>query len=160
MALGSSDIYKHYVKEGGNLPYNVWSSICQEYNQRAMEEIILQGEELNLGNNLSTVSIGRIRTNPKNPMINWKASYEVRDELLAEGKKLYDKETGEGHKWFVYHDEPWYFRFYWRKEKCTIPNKTVYQFRATRGKMGNKTKLKELLRSDDLAYLRFRKLNE
>lgn len=160
MAYTSMDIYKHYKKEGGDLEYSVWASICQEYNQRAMEEIVLQGEELNMGNHLSTLSIGRIRANPKNPAVDWKSSFEVRDELRAEGKKLYDKETGEGHKWLVFFTDPYYCRFYWRKENCTIPNKTVYQFRATRGKMGNKTKLKDLLNTDDLAYLRFRKLDE
>lgn len=160
MSVLSADIYKHYKKEGGKLSYKQWASICQEYNQRAMEEIILQGGVLNLGNNLSTISIGRIRRNPKNKQINWAESYKLRDKLLQQGKKLYDKETGEGEKWFVYFTHEWFCRFYWRKEKCTIPNKSVYQFRATRGKMGNKRKLKEHLRSDDLAYLKFQKLSD
>lgn len=156
----SADIYAHYKKEGGDLPYSKWASICQEYNQRAMEEIILEGGVLNLGNHLSTLSVGRFRRNPKNKMVNWHESFKLRDKLVAEGKKLYDKQTGEGEKWLVYFTHEWPCRFYWRKEKCTIPNKSVYQFRATRGKMGNKTKLKEILNSDDLAYLRFRKLYE
>lgn len=156
----SADIYKHYKKEGGKLSYSEWASICQEYNQRAMEEIILEGGELNLGNNLSTLCVGRFRRNPKNKMVNWAESYKLRDELLAEGKELYDKETGEGEKWLVYYTHEWVCRFYWRKEKCIIANKSVYQFRATRGKMGNKTRLKEILNNDDMAYLRFRKLNE
>lgn len=160
MGFVSADIYKHYKKTGGDLSYQQWSSICQEYNQRAMEEIILQGGVLNLGNNLSTISIGRVRTNPNNPRIDWKASYEYKEELLAEGKDLYDKETGEGHKWFIYYDVEWFCRFYWHKAGCTIPNKTVYQFNATRGKMGNKTKLAQLLQENDLAYLRFKKLSD
>ena len=160
MGFVSADIYKHYKEQGGELSYKTWAAICQDYNQRAMDEIILQGGVLNMGNNLSTLSIGRIPRNPANKQVDWKESYKLRDQLLEEGKKLYDKKTGEGHKWLVYFTNKFYCRFYWHKNKCKIPNKSVYQFKATRGKMGNKRKLKELLRGDELAYLRFRKLRD
>lgn len=160
MTYNSQEIYQFYKDSGGELPYKIWSDLCQEFNMAAMEEIVLQGGEFNLKHNLSTISIGRLKRNYKNQQINWGESYKLRDELLEQGKKLYDKETGEGHKWFVYFTSDWYCRFYWNKGKCRVPNKTVYRFVPTRGKMGNKTKLKELLRSDELAYLRFRKLKE
>ena len=125
-----------------------------------MDEIILEGGVLNMGKNLSTLSIVRIRRNPETKQIDWQSSMAYKEELEAKGEKLYDHETGEGTKWLIYFTDEWYCRFYWRKERCTIPNKTAYRFRATRGEMGNKTKLKELLRGDDLAYLRFRKLTD
>lgn len=160
MGLISKDLYKYYQDQGGKLSYREWASICQEFNQRAMEEIILEGEPLHMGHNLSSISIVRIRRSPDSKVINWQASYNYRDELLEKGEKLYDKETKEGKKWFVYFTHEWYCRFYWRKENCTVPNKTAYRFRATRGQMGNKGKLINLLQSDDMAYLNFRKLSD
>ena len=43
--------------------------------------------------------------------------------------------------------------------KCKIKNKSVYRFDATRGVKGNKEKLINLLKEDDLAYLNFKKYN-
>jgi hypothetical protein len=38
-----------------------------------------------------------------------------------------------------------------------VPNKSVYKFIPTRGLKGNKEKLVELLQTDELAYLKFKK---
>jgi hypothetical protein len=160
LTYNSPEIYTFYQAKGGELSYSEWSSIVQEFNEMAMNEIILKGGKLNLGANLSTLSIGRIKRNYHNQQVNWAESNKLKEQLLEEGKQLYDKETGKGEKWIVYFTNDWYCRFYWNKGNCKIPNKSVYRFVATRGKMGNKTKLKNLLRSDDLSYLSFRKLEE
>lgn len=159
MTFNTPQIYKFYTKQGGILSQTTFSEICQEFNQMVMDEIILQGGVFDMGNNLSTLSIGRIKRNYSNRQVDWQASNKLKEELLSEGKELYDSETGEGHKWLVYFTNTWYCRFYWNKGKCKVPNKSAYRFTATRGDVGNKTKLKELLRSDDLAYLRFNKLD-
>lgn len=158
MDYNTPEIYKFYKDQGGILSKEIFYTLCQEFNQRVMEEIILEGYRFNLGENLSTISIGRIKRNYKNKQIDWAASKKLKQELLDEGKKLYDDKTGEGHEWLIYYTNEWYCRFYWNKGKCTVPNKTAYKFVATRGKKGNKTKLKNLLNEDDLAYLKFEKL--
>ena len=81
----------------------------------------------------------------------------IRKELLSEGKELYNSETGKGIKWHIYHTDEFYCKFYWRKGKCLIPNKSVYRFDATRGIKGNKEKLVNLLKTDELSYLNFKK---
>ena len=69
-------------------------------------EDILDGKEFNMGSNLSTLSVRRIERNPSKPTIDWWESNKYKQELLAEGKQLYDAESGEGEKWFIYYTDP------------------------------------------------------
>ena len=118
---------------------------------------ILEGGEFSMGSNLSTISIRRIERNPSKPTIDWWESNRYKQELLAQGKELFDVSTGQGEKWFIYYTDPWYCKYHWQKSRCKISNKSAYRFTPTRGIKGNKEKLTKLLRDDDLAYLRFRK---
>lgn len=152
------EIYEFYSQTGGELEYSVFSELCQEFNQRVMDEVILEGDKFDMGSYMSTLSIGRLDRNYANKQIDWKASHQLKKELIEEGVELYDPETGQGKKWFVYYTDDWYCRFYWNKFHAKITNKTVYRFTATRGIKGNKTKLSTLLAEDELAYLRFEKL--
>ena len=85
---------------------------------------------------------------------------ENKERLLNEEgydeEDLYSKDNPEGIKYFIYHTDDWYARFYWQKSRCRVPNKSAYAFRATRGDKGNKTKLKKRLREEDLAHLDFK----
>ena len=72
-------------------------------------------------------------------------------ELLDNNEKLYDHVSELGKKWYIYYTDPFYCRYYWRKGKCSVPNKSVYRFDATRGIKGNKEKLINILKEDDLA---------
>ena len=90
----------------------------------------------------------------KNIYIDYKKEY---DEDIEDGQLLYNSETGKGVKWHIYHTDEFYCKYYWRKGKCKIPNKSVYRFDTTRGVKGNKEKLIHLLKEDDLAYLKFKK---
>ena len=70
---------------------------------------------------------------------------------------MYSKDSGKGIKWHVYYTDSFYCRYYWNKGKCRIPNKSAYRFTPTRGLKGNKEKLINLLKTDELAYLKFKK---
>jgi hypothetical protein len=141
------DIYKTYTKDSNDtVDKNIYNSIIQEFNIMIID-YILEGKDFNMGNNLSTLSIIRRESN------------KYKKELLEEGKDLYNSETGEGVKWYIYHTDEFYCKYYWRKGKCKIPNKSVYRFDATRGLKGNKERLITLLKEDDLAYLKFKKHN-
>lgn len=154
------DIYRHYVADGGELEKSLYKNICSDFNIHIMESIIYDAVKFDMGFDLSTISILRIRRNYNNPQVDWKASNERKQELLDQGKKLYDAETGEGHKWLVYHDSDWYCRFYWKKFYARVKNKSAYMFRATRGDKGNKTKLKEHLRENDINYVKYEKADK
>ena len=110
-----------------------------------------------MGHNMATLSIRRIERNPSKPTIDWWESNKYKQELIAEGKELYNAATESGQKWFIYYTDPWYCKYHWQKSRCKLANKSAYRFTPTRGIKGNKEKLTLLLRTDDLAYLRFRK---
>jgi len=151
-----TDIYKKYVIDNGYIDKKIFRQICETFNINIMTSI-LDGETFNMGHNLSTLSIVRKERDPRNPKIDWGESNKYKTELLENGKQLYDSETQQGTKWHIYYTDGYYCKFYWRKGRCRIPNKSVYRFDATRGIKGNKEKLIELLRTDDLAYLKFKK---
>jgi hypothetical protein len=155
--LTIKDIHKDYVKHVEDpIETRLFKQICEEFNMLIVDSI-LDGGEFSMGSNLSTLSIRRIERNPSKPTIDWWESNKYKQELLSEGKKLYDVNTGEGEKWFIYYTDPWYCKYHWQKSRCKISNKSAYRFTPTRGIKGNKEKLTKLLRDDDLAYLRFRK---
>ena len=151
------DIYKDYIKDSKNyVDKSIYNSIVQEFNIMIVD-YILEGKEFNMGNNLSTLSIIRRDRDPRSPRLDWGESNKYKKELLDKGESLYNAETGEGVKWHIYHTDEYYCKYYWRKGKCKIPNKSVYRFDATRGLKGNKERLIYLLKEDDLAYLKFKK---
>ncbi len=151
-----SNIYKYYKEDKGDIPKSLFVDICAEFNMGIIQ-YLLEGKELNMGHNLSTLSIVRKDRDPRNPRIDWGESNKYKAELLAEDKELYNNETGKGAKWHIYYTDGEYLKYYWRKGKCKVKNKSVYRFDATRGVKGNKGKLIELMKEDDLAYLKFRK---
>jgi hypothetical protein len=155
--LTIKDIHKDYVKHVEDpIETRLFKQICEEFNMLIVDSI-LDGAEFSMGSNLSTLSIRRIERNPSKPTIDWWESNKYKQELLAEGKELFDVSTGQGEKWFIYYTDPWYCKYHWQKSRCKISNKSAYRFTPTRGIKGNKEKLTKLLRDDDLAYLRFRK---
>jgi hypothetical protein len=155
--LTIKDIHKDYVKHVEDpIETRLFKQICEEFNMLIVDGI-LEGGEFSMGSNLSTISIRRIERNPSKPTIDWWESNRYKQELLAQGKELFDVSTGQGEKWFIYYTDPWYCKYHWQKSRCKISNKSAYRFTPTRGIKGNKEKLTKLLRDDDLAYLRFRK---
>ena len=150
-----NDIYKSYSDY--NIDKEKFINICSEFNIMIIESI-LEGYKFNMGNNLSSISIVRLTRDPHKPTIDWGESNKYKKELLKEGKELYNLETDKGIKWYIYYTDTEYCRYYWNKGKCRITNKSVYKFIPTRGIKGNKEKLINLLKEDDLSYLRFKKI--
>lgn len=153
--LTLKDSYKDYEAEGGKLSYKDYRSICERYNVLCMDRVIEHGERLDLGANLARIYVIRIERNFNNPTIDWAASKAYKQELIEEGVELYSEDNPSGQKWFIYYTDEWYTRFYWEKRFCKVKNKSAYRFDATRGKKGNKEKLTEHLRSNDLSYLKY-----
>tara|TARA_R110000744_G_scaffold156107_1_gene271636 strand:- start:163 stop:633 length:471 start_codon:yes stop_codon:yes gene_type:complete len=151
-----TNIYKDYNKENTRVDKELFINICADFNILVFEEL-LEGSIFNMGNNLSTLSIVRKERDPRSPRIDWGESNKYKQELLEEDQELYNSITGQGTKWHIYHTDEFYCKYYWRKGKCKIKNKSVYRFDATRGIKGNKEKLIYLLKTDDLAYLKFKK---
>jgi len=156
MAYTLTNIYDSYVVDKGLIDKTLFKNICSEFNVMIMD-YILEGKEFNMGHNLSAISIVRKERNPSHPRIDWGESNKYKKELIEQKESLYDKNSKIGIKWHIYHTDSFYCKYYWRKGKCSVPNKSVYRFDATRGVKGNKEKLISLLNEDDLAYLTFKK---
>jgi len=150
------DIHASYEETYEEVDKSLFTDICHEFNMLILK-YILDGKSFNMGNNLSSLSIIRRERDPRSPRIDWGESNKYKQELLEEGQDLYDNITGKGVKWHIYHTDSFYCKFYWNKGKCKVKNKSVYRFDATRGIKGNKEKLINLLKEDDLAYLKFKK---
>jgi len=157
MEKGTNDFYARY-KELSPKPvkFKLYKEILVKFNELLMN-CILEGAKPDLGHGLKTLSVIRCEADPRTMIVDWKTSNQLKQEILDRGGKLYDHATGEGEQWLAFRVQDIYFKFYWQKGICRIKNCTAYRFDATRGKDGNKTKLKALLKKDDLAYLRFRK---
>lgn len=153
----SRDIFTDYVSKGGSLDWDQWISVVSRFNQEIMDEIILEGREFDMGSNLSRLSVVRIDRNHAAPRVDWASTKQLKQELLDSGKILQSDENPDGEQYLVYYTDEWYCRFFWEKRTCKIRNKSAYRFDATRGLKGNKTKLVQHLRSDDLAYLQYSK---
>ncbi len=156
MSYTLQDIYKEYAQIDSSIDKKIFRDICEEFNIEIINSI-LEGSTLDMGSNLSTLSIIRKERDPRNPRVDWGESNRYKQELIEKGKELYNAETEQGAKWHIYYTDGFYCKFYWRKGKCRISNKSVYRFDATRGIKGNKEKLINLLKTDDLAYLKFKK---
>ena len=157
MGYTLTHICKDYINKVDNpVDAATFKNICGDFNILIMDHI-LEGKEFNMGYNISTLSIVRMKRDPRSPRVDWSESNRYKQELKDSGENLYDKDTGEGTKWQIYFTDEYYYKYYWRKGKCTVPNKSVYRFDATRGMKGNKERLTRLLKEDDLAYLKFKK---
>jgi|TARA_B110000908_G_scaffold171114_1_gene232759 hypothetical protein len=150
------DIHASYENYYEEINKSLFTAICHEFNMLILD-YILDGKSFNMGNNLSSLSIIRRERDPRSPRIDWGESNKYKKELLEEDQDLYDNITGKGVKWHIYHTDSFYCKYYWNKGKCKVKNKSVYRFDATRGVKGNKEKLINLLKEDDLAYLKFKK---
>jgi len=149
-------IYEDYNSNVEAIDKNLFKEICFDFNEMVID-MILDGGEFNMGNNLSTISILRMDRDPQRRVIDWVESNKYKAELVKKKIKLYDVSTGEGTKWHIYYTDEYYCKYYWYKGRCKVKNKSVYRFDASRGIKGNKEKLTRLLQNDDLAYLRFKK---
>jgi len=156
MGYTFKDIYDSYIEENGYIDKSIFADICHTFNIGIIDHI-LDGKTFNMGNNLSTISVVRRERDFRSPRVNWGESNKYKKELLDKGEEIYDSITELGTKWFIYHTDEFYCKYYWNKGKCKVPNKSVYRIDATRGLKGNKDKLIDILKEDDLDYLKFKK---
>lgn len=157
MFKGINELYETYVRTVESpVSKKKYKEIIEEFNDSIMDHLIAGGT-FNMGFRLSELKVVRAKVNPRVARIDWKTSMELRKELEANNIPLYDKETGKGEKWFVYHTTKQYVKFHWEKIHCRVKNSSVYRFNPTGGPKGAKGKLKSVINNDDLAYLRFKR---
>lgn len=145
-SLTAIEMYQYFKKKNPNeeISYLLFKETISRFNKKMSDEI-LKGYTFNPKFHLGKIRIKKVRRSFKNtPPIDW-----------AESRKL-QKQGVE--KYLVYFTDPYWYRWYWEKKKCTVKNKTVYSFQPTVSnsrKDGNRNKLVKILRSDPLASLRY-----
>ncbi len=138
---GAKDMYKFFVKKNPDtdVTYTLFKYIISKFNKKIVNKV-LDGKEFYMGHRLGTISIRRIERNFDKKSVNY-----------FETKKL--KEQGID-KVVYYTDDHW-FRWYWTKAKCQVPNKSVYKFSPTSGPNGIKRALSNKLNQDEFAFLNY-----
>lgn len=138
----AKDMYRYYRQNnpGTDVTYTQFKYIISRFNKIAAAKI-LEGETLNLGNRLGKIRIRRVKRNHNKLSVDWMAT----NRLKADGiNKL------------VYFTDEYWYRWYWEKKACQIPNKSVYKFRPTGGDHGNRKALARLLKGDEFSHLNFK----
>ena len=69
--------------------------------------------------------------------------------------KFNKKIVNKGIDKVVYYTDDHWFRWYWTKAKCQVPNKSVYKFSPTSGPNGIKRALSNKLNQDEFAFLNY-----
>jgi hypothetical protein len=117
-----------------NIFYYIISKCNSYYEQR-----ILDGKSVDLGYN-----IGFIRIAPKNVKgkINWAASFDFRNKLIANGKIPFKEEDSlkakasgivyNGVRWFVYYDNEVQHYINWYHYSTKLPNRNAFTFMPSR----------------------------
>ncbi len=153
MTNSLKDSYKYYKEcnKGEKITLKEYVDTCVIMNA-LVSDWILEGNSLNLGSHMGRISIAR---------------YERRFRLSEKGTPILpvnwfetNKLRKEGSDRFVYHTDKFYCGWKWHRGECKIPGKGAFKFKASRtngvtSKEGNINKLVKLLKSDELAYLRF-----
>jgi hypothetical protein len=139
------DMFQYFKKkypEEAN--YLLYKEVVSRFNKK-ISDAILEGYTFNPKFHLGKIRIKKVkRSFKKNPPIDWAESRK----LQAEGVE----------KYLVYYTDPYWYRWYWEKKRCTVKNKTVYCFIPTVSnsrKDGNRNKLVHILRTKPLMALKY-----
>lgn len=132
------NFYDIYRKSGTtrrkNLDKKTFKKVMKVFLHN-VQETLIEGNEVRLGYRLGWLKVGRFDRNFSNPQPNWGESNKYKAQLLAEGKELYNKETGTGHEWIIYFTDSYFYGFLWKKEKApgfkfiTLHNAFYYQLK-------------------------------
>ncbi len=134
-------MFRYFLKKYPNtdVTYTLYKYIISKLNKKIVDKV-LKGKEFYFGHRLGTISIKRVERNFDKKSVNY-----------FETKKL----KAQGIDKVVYYTDDHWFRWYWAKAKCQVPNKSVYKFSPTSGPNGIKRALSNKLKQDEFAFLNY-----
>ena len=141
----------------------MFRDVIERFNLAVRDRIVNNGEVVNMKQKLGYVyvqKIDRFKTGPTSKstkMPNWGESYKYRDELIAKGIQIMDKDHPDGKKWMIYYDDDWYLRFAWAKSSgaCRVKNHIFYSFKPANSIGGPKKQLTQANRKNPLLHLTY-----
>lgn len=114
------------------------SQIIKYYNKANVEATYKDGIPFQLSYRLGKIFLSK--TVRKKKRVNWKASNDYKEELIKQGVKLYDSETGLGKKWLIYHEDPYNFVFRWPRSTRWFRDRAIWYFMPIKGPRGHTIK--------------------
>lgn len=137
-----TDFYQYYLQNIDQntvyeVPYSTYRSILADYFKHLANQIIEKSYEIKLPCRLGTLCI--IKKKPKN--FNGKSLRIDYHESKEQGKLIYFLNEHSGY---------YKYRFFWSKQNCITPNKSKYQFVATRA---NKRRLAQIIKNKEHDYI-------
>jgi len=139
----SSELYKHYVDNGGKHNYETYSKVICYFNKYVFDEMIYNARALTIGKRLGKLCCATIWRNFNNVPVNW-----------LETNKL--KKQGIDQK--VYYIDDYSVKIYYFRG--SYKNRKYYKFKPTRGEIGNIHKLIQANQDDPLLYKDYLQVNK
>lgn len=111
--------YDIYIKSGltrkRKLTREEFKAVMKSFLSNTLDALI-EGKTLKMGYHLGSLKLVRYERHTSKPVVNWNESLKYKAQLIAEGKPLYNKETGEGYEYIVYFTEGYFYGLRWEKE--------------------------------------------
>jgi len=137
-SLGLIDAFKEFNKHQNKnshfkVDYSLYKDICASFNKEIVKDILYNSGTFKVPHRLGEIRIQKKKMNfdtTSNLKIDWKKTNEL-------GKRVYHLNE---------HTDSYRYKWYWKKSKVIIKNKTAYSFTATRA---NTRKLASILLSNN-----------
>jgi len=134
------DIYKFYkTLDGEKVPSNIFRAVLKDYNTKALEKVVYEGEDFELEAGMGSIRIRKFNNKPKlNKDGEVKNKFAVDwPETHKRWREIYPGKTDEEilkipNKPRVFHlnehTDNWVLKWHWDKITCTVPNQSAYRF--------------------------------
>jgi|SRR5690554_678587 len=107
--------YKNKSKNYKDITLTQYRSVCKDFNKMIVDEVLEGGDCVKLPFRMGWFWVKKIKTNFKNPRIDFKATAEL-------GRTVYHTNA---------HSDNYYAKWSWSKRKSMIKNLVYYDFKAT-----------------------------
>ena len=140
--LGLADAYKEFKKDNdksrhATIDYSLYKGICADFNKAIVNHILEDSGTFKVPHRLGEIRIQKKKMNfsfSKTLMVDWKKTNEV-------GTRVYHMND---------HSDNFRYKWYWRKSRAIIKNKSAYSFTATRA--NKRTLASNLLTRNGIDY--------
>ena len=120
-AINELDKQIHLSERVLSLSYNSYMGIVKQFYQAVHKHLILEGEAYHLGSRLGYLCINRCKSHYRYKRLDYNATNKRKAELIADGKRLWNKDEAEyckligkeydGVDYRVYKNDEYYYEF-------------------------------------------------
>ena len=120
-----------------SIPYEFYRYLFVELNLEYMK-CILNGTKMDFGSGVGNISVKEKERYPGSNAIDWGKSNAYKEQLIADGKTPYNKETApDGVKWHIPYSSMYSYWIWWKYRLNSSVNSIFYKFIPTKFINGN-----------------------